>query len=417
MARRIKDRDLDSRDARLKLKARGKPYWRSVGKGLHLGYRKGKRGGVWVVRRYLGDQAYKVETIAIADDTEDADGKTILDFWQAQEAARNSRPTASRRLGAYTVKDAIDAYIEHLGDKPSAYDAKLRLRAFAIPAFGDKPVAELSADEIRKWHRWIAKMPARARTKPGEKQAYRAGDLDDPETARKRQTSANRCLSWVKAALNHAWAEKKATGIESRDEWMRVKPFEGVDIARSRHLTPAECKRLINAAEGDFRNLVHAALQTGARYSELARLRVADFNRDNGTLHIRESKTNKDRHIILTAEGREFFIQLTAGRAGSELLLGRDWKKANQSEPMKAACKRAKIDPPIGFHGLRHSWASLSVMNGAELMVVAKNLGHSDTRMVEKHYGHLADGYVKRRIRETAPSFGMVKPSNVVGAR
>jgi integrase len=84
---------------------------------------------------------------------------------------------------------------------------------------------------------------------------------------------------------------------------------------------------------------------------------------------------------------------------------------------MKAACERAKIDPPIGFHGLRHSWASLSVMNGAELMVVAKNLGHSDTRMVEKHYGHLADGYVKRRIRETAPSFGMVKPSNVVGAR
>ena len=33
-------------------------------------------------------------------------------------------------------------------------------------------------------------------------------------------------------------------------------------------------------------------------------------------------------------------------------------------------------------------------LNGVPLMVVAKNLGHTDTRMVEKHYGHLAPGYV-----------------------
>ena len=33
-------------------------------------------------------------------------------------------------------------------------------------------------------------------------------------------------------------------------------------------------------------------------------------------------------------------------------------------------------------------------LNGEPLMVVAKNLGHTDTRMVEKHHGHLAPGYV-----------------------
>jgi hypothetical protein len=42
------------------------------------------------------------------------------------------------------------------------------------------------------------------------------------------------------------------------------------------------------------------------------------------------------------------------------------------------------------FHALRHTWASLAVMGGVPLLVVAKNLGHVDTRMVEKHYGHLA---------------------------
>ena len=42
-------------------------------------------------------------------------------------------------------------------------------------------------------------------------------------------------------------------------------------------------------------------------------------------------------------------------------------------------------------------------------MVVAKNLGHTDTRMVEKHYGHLAPGYVADAIRAGAPKFG-IKP-------
>ena len=52
-------------------------------------------------------------------------------------------------------------------------------------------------------------------------------------------------------------------------------------------------------------------------------------------------------------------------------------------------------------------------MNGTPLMVVAKNLGHSDTRMVEKHYGHLAPSYVADAIRAGAPRFGIVAPSNV----
>ena len=43
-------------------------------------------------------------------------------------------------------------------------------------------------------------------------------------------------------------------------------------------------------------------------------------------------------------------------------------------------------------------------MNGAPLQVVAHNLGHSDTRMVEKHYVHLQPSYVADTIRAAAPS-------------
>jgi hypothetical protein len=65
VARKVKDQSLDSRTARGKLKARGKPYYRAIDPGLHLGYRKLRGGpGKWVVRLYIGDQNYELETIA-----------------------------------------------------------------------------------------------------------------------------------------------------------------------------------------------------------------------------------------------------------------------------------------------------------------------------------------------------------------
>src|SRR5262249_61659421 len=109
-------------------------------------------------------------------------------------------------------------------------------------------------------------------------------------------------------------------------------------------------------------------------------------------------------------------VWLSAGVAGEKkgrvCLLGGGGQKTPQPRHINAACAGAKIAPPITFHGLRHTWASLSVMAGLPLMVVAKNLGHVDTRMVERHYGHLAPSYVAEAVRKHAPRFGKT-PSNV----
>jgi integrase len=82
------------------------------------------------------------------------------------------------------------------------------------------------------------------------------------------------------------------------------------------------------------------------------------------------------------------------------------WRPSEQVREIQKANSGAKIDPPATFHALRHTWASLAVMNGVPLIVVARNLGHADTRMVEKHYGHLATNYVADAIRSGAPRFG-----------
>ena len=68
--------------------------------------------------------------------------------------------------------------------------------------------------------------------------------------------------------------------------------------------------------------------------------------------------------------------------------------------PVRAACQGATISLPVGFHALRHSYASMLVKAGVSLAIVAQDLGHSRTRMVERHYGHLAPTHVAATIRE-----------------
>ncbi|MEX0852150.1 MAG: site-specific integrase, partial [Bauldia sp.] len=280
MARKVRDEILDSREARNKLKPRGKPYWRTIERGLHLGYRRLKGGsGTWWARHYLGDRSYEVEGLGVADDRSDADGVAVLDYWQAQTKARERMVArahaAAGRTGPLAVQDAVGEYLEWLdNNRRSGRDARKRAEAFIYPRLGDVEVGQLTADHIRRWHAALVKEPPRKRTAKGAKQQYREFN-GDAEAVRRRRASANRTLTILKAALNRSWREGK---VFSDAEWRRVEPFEGVDAARLRYLTVAEAKRLANACDPGFRPLVQAALQTGARYGELVRLRDRPYN-------------------------------------------------------------------------------------------------------------------------------------------
>jgi integrase len=412
MPRKVGDSNLETRTGRSRLKVAHKPYFRLIEPGLHLGYRKLPNGpGTWIARRYSGDGNYRMENLrtaygafVLADDYSDADGEHILSFAQAQQNAKAPR----RIAGNYTVAEAMDDYLRFLeGDgrsKHSIRDTRCRDQAHIRPELGHIKVAALTAKHLKRWRDDLAKKPPRLRTRKGEKQNHRKL-IDDENARRARRASANRAWNILRAALNHAFNDPD-NKIESDLAWRKVKPFKKVDAARIRYLSVAEAKQLINVCDPEFRHLVQAALQTGARYGELCRLTAGDFNADVGTITIEKSKSGKARHVVLTQEGQAFFKELTAGRAGSEPMFGKQWGMSHQLRPMAEAVARAKIKPAISFHGLRHTWASLAVMNGAPLIVVARNLGHVDTRMVEKHYGHLAPSFVADAIRAGAPRFG-----------
>ena len=424
MARTKPNPKIDTRTARLRLDVRAEPYWTVISAGCALGYRRGRKGGTWIAKFRAEDGKRYLEALGAADDGVDADAIKVFSFAQAQAKVRDWFQAKARQQAGgfvpldrpYTVADAI---IDYLADYKRRSDkatdrVEAAVGAWITPELGSVPLDKLTKVRIRSWHQRIAETPPRLRTKRGELQKHQEVDAS-PEAVRRRRATANRVLTILKAALNYAHSEGKCA---SDDAWRTVRAFREVDAARLRYLSDDEARRLTNACPPDFRGLVTGALLTGCRYGELTAMTVDDFNPDAGTLRIRTSKSGKPRHVVLTQEGRDFIAALAAGRSGCARLFlrnnGKPWSKSEQQRPMIAACAAARIDLPVNFHGLRHTYASRLAMRGVPLAVIAAQLGHADTRMVEKHYGHLAPNYIAETVRAAFGTLGIIEQSNVV---
>lgn len=247
MGRSVKDSKLDSREARRKLPTRHEPYWRLIHEGMHLGYRKGPRGGAWIARQFYQGK-YQKKALGTADDVSDADGVDILSYRQAQEAAQGW--SATLRLpeppAPYTVSDAIADYLEwYKANKKIYFASKHSAELNIIPKLGSVLVHELTTKQIRKWHENLANTAARARSS----KLSRKKNLHEKTNPRARRATANRVLTILKAALNCAWRDGKTP---TDHEWRKVRPFHNVDAPRIRFLNQDENRHLMNCLRGGF---------------------------------------------------------------------------------------------------------------------------------------------------------------------
>lgn len=431
MARIRKSATLDSRQARTALRARQEPYWHRIEHGLFLGYRKSKAGGRWIVRRYRaaaapGQSRYLEKALAVADDHRDPDGVEVLDFGQAQrklltEAEEQALDASGQR---YTVRDAVVDYIDWLHRNRKSADAtEVMLNAYVLSsALGEKRLADLTAADFDGWLTWALKRRRKTRRKGGEaadKEPTGAETKAEAgERSRRRRATLNRVINGLKACLNHAVNGGKPG---KSDAWARLKKFRSADSARLRWLTVAEARRLQNAAPRDLRALVTAGLHTGCRAGELLALRAGDFDSRSKTLLIADSKSGKPRRVPLTDDGAALFERLTAGKPEDETLFlranGSSWYRVALVRAMRSACAAAKVRPAATFHTLRHTYASHLVQAGVPLIFVAEALGHSDARMVTRHYGHLAPSHVANAIRAALPKFGVTTNRKVTDLR
>lgn len=444
MPRSVNNAPLTTRAARERLAARHQPYWRAIDAGAALGYRKGSTGGVWLVRvkDATAGGGYRQEALGRADDALRAAGDDVLDYRAADAEARKwiaRRHRVAAGLEAepstapakpYTVADAMADYLADFAARGGKAVAQTRMAtdAHILPKLGSIAVARLTRERLKQWHRALATSPARLRAAKGETR-HREPDAD-PDAARRRRATANRILTVLKAALNHARAEGKVTC--PADAWAAVQAFREADKAKVRYLLDDELTRLMNACPPDFRELVTAALLTGCRYGELAAMKAGDFDPQAGTVAVSVSKSGRPRHVALTKEGTEFFTRHTAGKIGSALMFERDhtvtqatrdrpaqtrrepWGKSHQFRLLREACAVATIAPAVSFHILRHTYASRLAMRGAPMPVIAAQLGHTDTRMTERHYAHLGPSFVADTVRRTFGELGVTMPAGSV---
>ena len=414
----------------------------TFGPGVHLSYERPKSGaaGSWIARwcdLEAKPRTFKQARVGTADDFLDADGIKTLTFAQAQKAAeiRFAGWTHEAILqaggevphkGAFTVRDA---WIEYLADAEVRGVHGIRImsqsaEAHILPELGAIDVAKLTIKRVKDWHQKLATTARRktgAKRREGAEVQHLADAITDDER-RARKDSANRILTNLKAALNFTG---KTRGIGRSTDWRGVRPFQNVTQARVRFLNVDEQQRLIAACPIEFQALAMGALFSGGRYGELVKARVKDFN-PQGSLFLEFGKTNKGgykpRHVVLTEEARAWFADFTAGRKGEDLMWQRSgvtragraealkgfdgWAAYDQRGVMATACKAAEIDT-VTFHELRHTYASTLVNSGVPLAFVAEQLGHSNTRMVERHYGHLCPSAKAASIRSLAPVLGI----------
>lgn len=428
MSRTIRNKNLEKPDSRKALPISPKPHWHLLDTGLHLGYRRRKTGGTWIARRFTEAGTYLESKLGLADDANYAsDGDKVLNFSQAQGKARKWYESEARReaglepvrSGQYTVRDVVTDYLTHYEREGKGYKTtKASADAHILPALGDVVADRLTTKRIADWHNALAKAPARLRTSKAAPDRNTRTVSTDTDAVRRRRATANRVLTVLKAALNHAWREGR---IATDAAWRKARPFRNVSSPVVRYLIADECNRLINACPDDLRRIVQGAIMTGCRYGELGKLKVADFNPDAGTVTVRTSKGGNTRHVVLTDEGRQFFTSVTVGKTSNALIFTHDngeaWGKSHQSRPLATACGNAAITPAVSFHVLRHTHGSLLAMQGVPMPVIAKQLGHADTRMTEKHYAHLSPSYVSDTIRQNFPKLGMMQESKVVKLR
>ena len=159
------------------------------------------------------------------------------------------------------------------------------------------------------------------------------------------------------------------------------------DPGRIRYLTSEEREALLRAANPTLRVYIRAALQTGARRSELARLRWADADLKRRTITFPQTK-NGDRRVVPMTETLAGVIESLPRNIDLQARVFPRCEPHVITRSFGRLVKRLGLSD-LTFHDLRHDAASTLTMAGVPQRTIMEILGHRDPRMTLR-YQHLS---------------------------
>jgi integrase len=446
MAKRVKDVDLSTPTARARLSP-GTTKWRSVQRGLHLGYYRSKKPdgeGSWLIRVYDNSQrGYDTQILdGRPNDIADADGAVVLNFDQAQDAARKALVKFEGRgdgVGDYTLGQAMGADFRWREGKEADDLCRNKLKnlidyAFAhthengkverlvLGAIKIRPM-ELTTEILQSFHAAQKTHGRKLQTRQGEPQRFAPFPTTDKEISSRLNTiNYNNVL--VQRALNNAFERRR---VGSDVVWRRWKIGKRVVNARPYYLEQEQVNFFLSCIDDPaFRNLMAGAFHTGARYGALTRLKVRDYDKRAGSVYIEWSKKSRNLFVPLTPEGRQFFDQMTAGRDAEAIMFeqapGERWrarehgkgKGGDQDPHMRKAVIKSGIR--MTFTASRHSYCVASLRNGMARVVLKEIMGHRDMSMIDMFYGHIPEPFKQESVDRYGPRYGIegtVPPASI----
>jgi integrase len=406
MARKVSFSALESRSARLRLKIQRRPYsGPSLARGIALLYRRNKTNGTWVLKASNGHGAYWTRAFALADDFEDSDGKYVLTFYEAQDAAKK---LARGEGGNDTAPISVDgALADYKGDlearKANGYNSTWP-RLHLTPVLLSKPVQLLTTAELKKWR--------------------------DSLLGTMATSTINRLCRCVCAALelarqhderiknSQAW-EIGLAGLPDAGEVRNI--ILSDDIVRA---FVAEAYRV----DHQLGLLIDVLAVTGARPSQAVRLRVEDLHDHPVRPKLMMPKSGKGGGRNRSAKKRERFsvpvtLQLAAllkaatktRAVDAPLLLqsdGSPWGNnpgAAYHRHVDRIVNSIGCDPKATAYCLRHSSIVRQLLANVPIRLVA-SLHDTSARMIERHYSRFiaeyADEYARAALLQPEPPAG-----------
>lgn len=180
-------------------------------------------------------------------------------------------------------------------------------------------------------------------------------------------------------------------------EWNKGNPIEGMRMLKHKQaemgfLQPEQITKLLDALENahnkDALIITKICLSTGCRWGEAVNLRSEHVA--NNTVTFVSTKGNKPRSVPISPE-------LAAEMPNRK---GKLFPRSRNDSTFKTAMSKTKIKLPAGqsTHVLRHTFASHFMMNGGNILVLQRILGHASI-VDTMRYSHFAPDHLEDAVR------------------
>lgn len=270
--------------------------------------------------------------------------------------------------------DWFRTYVKNNNKFSEVQNKEMTLRVHLLPFFGKQPLEKIKSLDIER---------------------YKAEKLDEGLSPK----SINNHLTILRKSLQCAM------------EWEMIKNLPHVKKLKVPpqkfdFLTIGECHRLIDSADGIWRKMIIVALGTGLRFGELTALTWDDVDLARSSLTVRQAftrgrlsspKSNKIRMVPISESVKTAIGDILPKRGFVfHDIHGRPLNKHTSLRKLHGFCRKAGLRE-IGWHCLRHTFASHLTQAGANLVAVQNLLGHSEIRTTMR-YAHITGDLLQEAI-------------------